>query len=337
MATRNGSFSPLNRPLRALRTVLIGTSLGEESDQVVRAGLAIARAAGARVVLAHATQPNLYPLAVEIGVGPDLEREQVALAVEELRRQVEWTGIGEAELAFTRVVAGAPHRVLVSIARETAADLIVVGATGTGPLAAELLGSTAERVLRKAPCPVLVVRGELRVPPRRVLVPVDLSTLSGDAFHCGLYLVAQLAAGGNVEAQVVYALGFVEAAVARARREGGTLEDAERVATEGLRRFVLENRPEASLGVRTAILGGEPRAEILRELREHPADLVLMGTHGRGGPDRLLLGSVAATVARKAPCSVLLISPEAALAAGIAEAVVNQTTPAWHDEPVPVV
>ena len=58
----------------------------------------------------------------------------------------------------------------------------------------------------------------------------------------------------------------------------------------------------------------------------------MLGTHGRGGLDRLVLGSVASTVARKAPCSVLMISPEAALEEGIADAVITQTEPAWHHE-----
>jgi hypothetical protein len=49
-----------------------------------------------------------------------------------------------------------------------------------------------------------------------------------------------------------------------------------------------------------------------------------------------MLGSVASAVARKAPCSVLMISPEAVLAEGIAEAITARTTPAWHREPAPV-
>lgn len=49
-----------------------------------------------------------------------------------------------------------------------------------------------------------------------------------------------------------------------------------------------------------------------------------------------MLGSVASTVARKAPCSVLVVPPEAALAEGIAEAITTQTMPAWHREPVPI-
>ncbi len=217
------------------------------------------------------------------------------------------------------------------MAQQTGADLIVVGATGCGPFAAELLGSTADRVLRKAACPVLVVRGELLVPPRRVLAPVDLSPLSADAFRCGLDLLAQLTKGAEVRVQAVHALSFQDTLAYRKAGEIDTGE-AERQTAEELRRFVLENGAGLSLEVETALLSGEARFEILHELEEHPADLVVLGTHGRGGADRLMLGSVASTVARKAPCSVLLISPEAAMAQGIAEAVTARTAPAWHRE-----
>ncbi|MFP5285894.1 MAG: universal stress protein, partial [Thermoanaerobaculia bacterium] len=142
-----------------IETVLIGTSLGEESDQVVRSGLSVARAAGARAFLVHAAQ--LEPLLAGYDAGAFLEREQIAECYEELHRQIERLGLGKPELAGSKVQAGAPHRVLTNTAKEIAADLIVVGATGSGPFAAELLGSTADRVLRKSPCPVLVVRGEL--------------------------------------------------------------------------------------------------------------------------------------------------------------------------------
>ncbi|HSF42821.1 MAG TPA: universal stress protein [Thermoanaerobaculia bacterium] len=332
MALQN-SLSSLLCSHRPLRTVLIGTSLGDESDQVVRAGLGVARAAGARVALVHAA--SLEPLPIDIGTGPDLEREQIARCREELSRQIERLGIQEPELAGSEVRVGAPYRILTEAAQRIGAGLIVVGATGSGPFAAELLGSTADRVLRKALCPVLVVRDGFQVPPRRVLAPVDLSTLSGDAFRCGLHLLTQLAGSGEIKVQAVYALSFLDALAARQRTGGMPIEEIERSAGEELRRFILENRSEAPFEVKTAVLPGEARFEILRELDEHPADLVILGTHGRGGLDRLVLGSVASTVARKAPCSVLVISPEAALAEGIADAVIAGTEPAWHREPAP--
>jgi nucleotide-binding universal stress UspA family protein len=331
--TIQNSLSPLNRSHRPLRNVMIGTSLGEESDQVVCAGLAVARAAGARVFLVHAAQ--LEPLGLEVGGGPVLERAHVTLAEEELRRQIRRLGIAESELADLRVLVGSPYRILADTAQKICADLIVVGATGSGPLAGELLGSTADRVLRKALCPVLVVRDGLQVPPRRVLAPVDLSTVSGDVFRCGLHLLGQLAGSEEIRVQAVYAFSFLDVLALGQRTGGMPREEGERMAAEELRRFVLENRPEVLFHVETAVLPGEARAEILHELKEHPVDLVIVGTHGRGGLDRLMLGSVASTVARKAPCSVLVISPEAALAEGIRDAVVTQTEPAWHRELVP--
>lgn len=327
--------SPLASRHSPLRTVLIGTSLEDESDNVVRAGLAVARAARARVYLVHAAAPEAPLVGYEPGLDLKLAQEDLAARDEQLRRQIARLGIGEEELAGREVLAGAPHRLLTEAAGQSGAGLIVLGATGAGPLAAELLGSTADRVLRKATCPVLVVRGELRLPPKRVLAPVDLSALSGDAFHCGLHLLAQLASGGEVEVRAVYALGFLDALQRRKEGQGerASFTDVERHIAGELERFVLENRPSGlPFEVETAVLSGEARFEILDELKAHPADLVVLGTHGRGGLDRLMLGSVAATIARKAPCSVLLVSPEASLAETIAEAVTDRMAPAWHQE-----
>jgi len=313
-----------------LHLVLIGTSLGAESDAVVRAGLAVARASKGQVHLIHAA-PSQHPLGryPEGAALTDIQGEIDAREAE-LRRQIERLGIQPGELAGADVHTGAPYRILVEAARKLRAGLIVIGATGAGPLGAELLGSTAERVLRKAVVPVLVVRGELAVPLHRVLAPVDLSTLSADAFHCGLNVLCQIAAP-DLQVKTLYAVGLLEALVAR---KDESLEEAARhaesAAKEELRRFLLENRPEAQVHMEPAVVRGEARQEILDELSDCPADLVLLGTHGRGGLDRLVLGSVAATVARKAPCSVLMVSPDAAMAEGIAEAVATHFMPAFH-------
>ncbi len=324
------SPSPRIDSIRPLRTVLVGTSLGDESDQVVRAGLAVARAAGSRVLLVHAIPEESRFAGLETGRGEDFTAALSSDSHEKLGRQIERLGIETSEIAGAEVVAGEPHRVLVEAARTAGADLIVVGATGSGPFAAELLGSTADRVLRKANCPVLLVRGELPIPPRRVLAPIDLTPLAADAYRCGLRLLGQIAGAAKIEVRAVHAVSFFDALALKRQTAGEfSTEEAERVRGEELGRFVRENRSETPFELTTAVLPGEARFEILRDLIQHPADLVLLGTHGRGGLDRLMLGSVASTVARKAPCSVLLISPDTALAESIGEAVIDRTTPAW--------
>jgi len=318
--------TPIPLPIRAhppLRTVLIGTSLGDESDPVARGGLAVARAAGARVCFVHAAHVDALLAGFDVGAGPALQREQVARGEEELARQIERLGIDEAELAGSRVEVGAPYRILAETARQIGADLIVVGATGAGPFSAELLGSTADRVLRQAHCPVLIWRDGLQVPPRRVLAPVDLSPLSGDAFRRGLELLAQLSGSGETQVRAVYALSLLDSLAVRQQTGGTPLEQIERDAAEKLRQFVAANRSAPFEG-ESAVLPGEARFEILREIEKRPVDLLLLGTHGRGGWDRLMLGSVVSTVARKASCSVLVISSATGLEEGIAEAVTTQ-------------
>lgn len=312
---------------RPLRTVLIGTSLGDESDEVVRAGLAVARAAGGRVHLVHAAEIEPALVGFEINLAPDFSQQQIAWRREGLRQQIAKLGLDRSELAGITVEAGAPYRVLLEAAQAAGADLVVVGATGSGPFAAELLGSTADRVLRKSTCPVLVARGELPVPPRRVLAPVDLSGLSVDTFRCAMDLLGQIAKGGAPEVRVLHALSFLDS-LARHHESSREipLDEMERVAAAELQGMVQES--QVAFPLETVVRSGEARHEILNDLSEHPADLVMLGTHGRGGMDRLVIGSVAATIARKAPCSVLLLSPEAVLAEGIAEAITNETEPA---------
>ena len=87
---------------------MIGTSLGDESDQVVRGGLAVARAAGGRVYLVHATEIEPLLVSLEAGLGPDLIQEQTAWAEEKLRQQIERLGITSSELAGSAVLAGSP-------------------------------------------------------------------------------------------------------------------------------------------------------------------------------------------------------------------------------------
>lgn len=66
----------------------------------------------------------------------------------------------------------------------------------------------------------------------------------------------------------------------------------------------------AATSVRTALVAGDPAAEILRYARDHGVDLLVLGTHGRTGLKRLVLGSVAERVVRQAPCPVMVVRPK---------------------------
>jgi len=279
-----------------IRTVLIGTDLDSDSDALVSAGVQLARAAGAKIHLAYSFAPPIAYLS-ELGAGvsdPILAREEQQCR-EALADQARQAGIAIAD-AELHVRRGAPHRMLSDLAERIGADLLIVGATGGGRLHRRL-GSTADRVLRRAHCPVLVVRGNLAVPPKKVLAPVDLSPLSAEAFGRGLSLLSDLGAAPEVE--VLFVLSVLERQTSFER----TPEQIDHLAAEKLERFVGAHAVERK--VRT----GNTREEIFAEVASYHPDLILLGTHGLGGFDRFAIGSVAADVTRESPCSVLVVPP----------------------------
>lgn len=287
-----------------IETILVGSDLDRESETLVGTALSLARAAGARVHVVYAFNPPIGFMS-ELGAGfdPAILAEEEQRCQEALADQVRNLGMSPAELHGQTVRTGAPHRVLPELAEEIGADLMVVGATAGGRLHRRL-GSTADRVLRRALCPVLVVRGELRVPPSRILAPIDLSPLAADSFRTGLGLLAQLG-GGPPDVEALFILNVIQRQVA----PQFSPEQVDRFAADELRRFVEANAGAGAGEMKKKVRAGNTREEIFAEVADFRPDLVLLGTHGTGGFDRLVLGSVAADVSREAPCSVLVVPP----------------------------
>jgi len=289
--------------------VMIGTSLTERSDPVVRAGLKVARAAGAKVALVHAFQPKMAyggetPYVAEVILVEALEAER-NLVARRMAEQIERLEIRAEELAGKRIEYGPPHRVLTETAEALGADLIVVG-SAESPAVAKMFGSTADRVIRKSLRPVLVVRGSLEVPPRRVLLPVDLSPLSAVAFRRGLEVIDQMTSDPEVRMEALYVVmhpdpGFFEPARSR--------ELTETEAARELDRFVTKNIFHSGRRVVPRVVEGEVETAIRHRAEDWGADLIVLGTHGRGGFERFLLGSVAADVVRHGNTNVLVIPP----------------------------
>jgi len=283
--------------------ILTGTSLTPESDGVVRAAAAVAEALGARLHLAHfLPSPELPP---EIGdlvpaLAPRPEEERERDAVEALLEQIERTGIEPALICGTTVTGGVAHRLLSRMAASLDASLVVVGAREPTGAAPRLLGSTAERVVRSGVAPVLVVRDELAMPPS-ALATVDLSPASAAAFGAGLHWLARL------DASEVTALFVVSPFQGRVAGAAVDYETAVGAARTELARLCEEHGAGLPRPVEAVVRRGVPRAYILEEAARRGSDLILLGSHGRSGYQRFLLGSVSEEVLRRATTSVLVL------------------------------
>ncbi len=295
---------------KKVQKILAATTLNEASDHVVETGWRLAKATGAELHLLHAyAMPAIYygsPMGMATVYPYTVEGEREELE-KRLAAQLERIEVPAADIAGKVIEVGTPHRLLTSASQELDIDLVLVGASEShGPLA-PLLGSTADRVLRRSHVPVWVVRGTPLLPLSRVLAPVDLSELSNESLRRGLGLLEALG-----EPRPSLELLFVLSAVEKAGSVQFTPEQVERFAHEELERVADRLTEETSWSIAPELRTGLPRQEIIAELEKDPADLVILGTHGRSGFERLLMGSVAADVVRHATTSVLVVPPQAA-------------------------
>jgi nucleotide-binding universal stress UspA family protein len=302
-----------------IETVLIGTTLTEASDRVVRMGMKLARSAGAKAHLVHAYAPPMTyigsPFVPDVPLTEVLAAEQGALQ-SKLESQLERLVIRRGELTGVTLEAGPAHRLLTETAEAVGADLMVVGAAEAVRLA-RVFGSTADRVVRRATCPVLVIRGELSLPPRKVLLPIDLSPLSADAFELGLHLLAQVAGpAAHLEAaqeRIPEVEAFFVAMEPEHRTTAAETEITASLTEEEVRRFATIHSLAAAVGwpIAARVAYGFVDSQILDRIGQWMPDLVILGTHGRGGFERFLLGSVANTVVREGGTNILVIPPKA--------------------------
>jgi nucleotide-binding universal stress UspA family protein len=279
------------------------------SDRVVLRAAELAKASGAALHLVHAHALPMALFGATTGltpVPPDLLDAERQVRLELLSQQLERVGLSEADVAGSYVEAGAPHRILLEAVHKLGADLIVLGGTDSGG-GFHLLGSNADRVLRKTHCPVWLVSGTPLFEPGQWLAPVDLSDLAADSLGRGLALLHAVHADEQARLEALFVLTAGEVEAEPHREAGQLLADG----ADELRRFVsvVPGAGHAQCEVRL----GDVRAEILRRAEELDAHLVL-GTHGRSGFERFLLGSVAADIAAKARRDVLVVPPLAARA-----------------------
>jgi nucleotide-binding universal stress UspA family protein len=300
-----------------IKHILCPIDFSEFSRHAFDRALAVARSHGASVTALHvfpapaAVAPGVVPLGPE-GPGPfalhHVDREQLT------QQMVDWVS-NDPSLAMPidfRVVEGrSVFREILLQADKLPADLIVMGTHGHSGLDRLLVGSVTERVLNRASVPVLTVPALAPdVDPAvgaafgRILCAVDFS----DSSPANLDYAISLAEEGNAQLTVLHVVELqpvvYEPSMATPfdlERDRPRLEEA---ARSHLHRFVPESvRPD----VVAVVTSGKPYVEILNMARARGTDLIVLGVRGHNAIDRLLFGSTANHVVRRATCPVLTV------------------------------
>lgn len=296
------------------RSILAATDLSEASDTVLRGAAALAALLDAELHVLHVLDLPLLPYAMA-GAEAVLPETQVAAAEASLREQLHRTLPAHVRAASELVRTGSVGRAILQRAEEVAAGLLVLGAHRPRPFADRFLGSTADRIIRTSPIPCLLVRKPLRLPLRRIMVPTDLSEQARPALDAALAWARALGVAGEgadredgaTEIQVIHV-------IPRAYEMPDFAFDREVIEPE-LEREVnaLVERAQGTVdgaAIHPRVRWGDvPADEIVQAAEREKVDLLVLTTHGHGALRRALLGSVATTISRGAPCPVLLLPP----------------------------
>ena len=289
-----------------VNSILVGHDLQAGGKTSLESAVALADRCGATVRLLHvvepldayqrASHPLTSPLTVEeISARAGATLQAIAAGQESQRLKLEY-----------EVRTGKPFVELIVAAKAWPADLIVVG--GTSRMEEPFLGTTSERVLRKALVPVMVAKKALSSQAKTFLVPTDFSSCAKNAAEEAINL-ARCFSGRVVFFHVLYRFYTVAYA-----HELGVSLPISPPAPEEIEpdwKTFLDNLPLENIDWEKSAEEGEAATAIVQRAERVQADAIVMGTHGRTGLPHMLLGSVAEKVARTASCPVLTVRPEA--------------------------
>jgi len=278
----------------AVHGVLVGYDGSAGSEQALAWAAREARWRGTIVTVCHAWTPGYFP---EMP-GDDAASGQVQRAGEENLAQA---------LRFTRTVMG-PGRAQPLLAAGPAArvlceqgadaDMVVLGARGRGGLPGMLLGSVSQQVCAHARGPVVVVRGHWHPAAEYTPGPVVAGADGSAGSHAAIAFAGEEAMLRGVPLQVVSALADAPGGLGGA----GRMQDA---IDRDIARWEKEH-PE--LAILRQVTFGQPRTALLDAAAG--AQLIVVGSRGRGGVSGMLLGSVSQVILHHAPCPVGVAHPQ---------------------------
>jgi len=293
--------------MQKVNTIVTALDLESGSDAVLARAIQLATAHAARLLVLHVIEAEpLQQVAALLGrsetdLEEDLERQAIS-AIEALLIEGQRTRRTDIQVEF-----GAPHEVITRIAGERHADVIVIGKGKGQSLREKVLGSTADRVIRTAIAPVLVIRKASAKPYQQVVVGVDFSPQSAAAVEAA----RKLTPGAALQLVHVDDIPFsFEQAMLRAgtpqiekqRYRSARTERAGHEMSAFVRDVVGAGR------VDTRVVDGEPGPALVRLSKGRKVDLVALGSQGRGVVLQALLGSVARRVLAETGCDVLVVN-----------------------------
>ncbi|WP_263357685.1 universal stress protein [Acidicapsa ligni] len=290
-----------------IKQILCPVDFSSISIRAYRHALSLAEHYQANLVAMHVVELWRHPSASYAASAADLRTFYEGLDMSGLERLQEFVKMHthdevRPELLVERGMA--PDQILSS-AQAMRPDIIVMGTHGHRGFDRLVLGSTTDRVMRTAPCPVLAVPPEDSMEAgedshhvrrlKRILLCTDFSANSADAFEYAISVAAEY------DAELTL-LHVVETGLF-----GDPDEKAAPKAMEDLRQLISMKESYSALKIKTAVRFGKPYQELIKYAFEERPEIVAMGVRGRGTLDVAVFGSTTYRVTQLGPCPVLVV------------------------------
>lgn len=281
-----------------IATIVTALDLAPGSERVAARARQLAAQHGAKLIAVHIIED--FPGGTPLPQGLDTEA-LVSIAEDDAHARLRGMLGPEAEI---QVGSGRPHEAILQAARDRGTDLVIIGPGVPRGLRERVFGSTADRVSRCAPCPVLIVRQDAAGPYRRVITGMDFSAHAQAAARWALRIAPEarqsIVHGDDIPLgfeQSMLKTGTSQAEITRYRSA------RTRIARQKLREGLAASGLDAQTDIR--IRQGNPAAVVLASARR--ADLVVIGTQGMNAVAQRMLGSVARKVLMHATCDTLAV------------------------------
>jgi len=281
-----------------IKNVLAPVDFSERSIETLELAAGIAKQFGANLHIAHVYERDM-PVTTVMAIPLALPPVEVAPGVRRhLKDVAKRTGI-ELRPAFIHAVEGRPFEEICRLAREREIDLIVVATRGNTGLKHLLLGSTAERIVRYSPCPVLVVHPTAtneKLAKRdllfgKILVPIDFSNCSLKGLEYAKALAKQF--GSKLVLLNSVAFHYYITSDEYARYDLPLLMQQEEKASRRQMHDLIEKTDWEGIPVAPSLQIGHAGQQICARAAGHHADLIVTSTHGTTWFKHILVGSTA--------------------------------------------
>lgn len=300
----------------SIQNILVPIDFSKMSIQAIEVAKQLARRFGATIRLAHVHRfgyaadfstslPPVPPFST-VAFEQDVEK----LIADQLSALATAHGLSSMNC---RVLNGGPaFDEICRFTGDISADLIVMPTHGYTGLKHMFLGSTAERVVRHSPSPVLVIREKQprskikrRFSINTILVPVDFSDCSREGVRYAVGFAKEF--GARVILLHATYLGYIYSSEGTAIYDIHALQEAAREIAEHQMQKLVREAKFGHVKFETVLTTGSPALDICEFANDHDVDLIITSTHGVTGLQHALIGSVAEQVVRHAPCAVLVV------------------------------